>query len=114
MIAVMLTTLRDAVDESKWGAHCPLPPLDLGEAMWSNKQFWSATLERAIKTAAQALLVLLGAGTTLADIPWETALLGVLGMTLASVLTSIVSYNVGPTGSPSMVVDEKGGRHSAS
>lgn len=78
--------------------------------MWTI-DFWKATGERAAKTAAQALLVIVGGGVGLLDVAWGPALLGVLSMTLASVLTSVVSLGVGPTGSPSLISATTAGRH---
>lgn len=78
--------------------------------MWT-QSFWLATAERALKTTAQALLVILGGGVGLLDIDWGPALLGVLAMTLTSVLTSIVSAQVNVPNSPSLVAEEPYGRH---
>ena len=62
-------------------------------------QFWKATAERAIKTAAQALIAFLTVdyvpGT---DLDFGDAGLGVLVATLLSVLSSIVSAGAGGTG----------------
>jgi hypothetical protein len=61
--------------------------------------FWSAAIERAVKTAAQSVLVVLGVGaTTPADIDWKEALLGAGIGALMSLLTSIASSGVGNVG----------------
>lgn len=80
------------------------------DGIWT-VNFWKATLERVVKTIAQALVVILGGGVGLLDIDWGLALLGVLGMALMSLLTSIISAGIGPTGSPSLVADASTGRH---
>ena len=54
-------------------------------------QFWKATAERAIKTFAQALLAILGAGgAKLLDVDFVGGLLAALMAAVISVLTSIV------------------------
>lgn len=73
--------------------------------------FWKAAGERALKTAASALLVIFGGGVGLLDVDWQPALLGVLAMTVASLLTSVASTGVGDSGSPSLV--DESGRHAA-
>jgi hypothetical protein len=61
--------------------------------------FWSAAVERAIKTAAQSVLAVLGvAAVTPADIDWKEALLTAGIGALASLLTSIASSGVGNAG----------------
>lgn len=54
--------------------------------------FWRATAERAVKTAAQTLLLLIGAGTVgITALNWPE-LLGLTGTAaLLSVLTSVAS-----------------------
>lgn len=54
--------------------------------------FWKATAERAFKTAAQTLLLLIGAGTVgITELNWPE-LLGLTGTAaLLSVLTSVAS-----------------------
>lgn len=78
--------------------------------MWT-KSFWVATAERAIKTAANALLVILGGGVGLLDVPWGDALLGVLAMVIISGATSVASLGAGPVNSPSLVAETTPGRH---
>jgi hypothetical protein len=63
------------------------------------RAFWAATLERAVKTAAQAALALIGvAGVTPADLDWKEIALGAGFGALASLLTSIASSGVGNAG----------------
>lgn len=73
-----------------------------------NKAFFNQLLERAIKTAAQSALALLAA-TQLdwfhAD--WKAIAGTIATATVASVLTSLVSMNIGPAGTPSVVPIEK-------
>jgi hypothetical protein len=62
-------------------------------------------VERAVKTAAQSVLLAI-AGATGADLfalDWQTIGMAALGGALLSVLTSVVSLPFGPTGSPSLV-----------
>jgi hypothetical protein len=62
-------------------------------------------VERAVKTAAQSVLLAI-AGATGADLfalDWQTIGMAALGGALLSVLTSVVSLPFGPTGSPSVV-----------
>ena len=70
--------------------------------------FVTQMLERAIKTAAQSALAIIAA-TQLdwfhAD--WKAIAGTIATATVASVLTSLVSMNIGPAGSPSVVPVEK-------
>jgi hypothetical protein len=66
--------------------------------MW-NKAFALATLERALKTFAQALIAVFAAGSvTVLDADWTQALAVSGTAALISVLTSIVSANIGNAG----------------
>lgn len=71
------------------------------------KAFWIDTLERAVKTFAQALLAVLVVGVPVWDVDWVSALGIALTATIMSVLTSIAS---GATGDPATasVVDYVG------
>jgi len=74
--------------------------------MWT-PEFWKDAAERALKTAAQVALAIVTAtaGLGVTDIDWATTA-SVVGLaTLASVLTSIISAGVGPTGTPSVVTE---------
>ena len=66
--------------------------------------FVTQLLERAIKTAAQSALAIIAA-TQLdwfhAD--WKAIAGTIATATVASVLTSLVSMNIGPAGTPSVV-----------
>jgi hypothetical protein len=72
--------------------------------MWT-KSFWRQTLERAIKTFAQSMLLALGASKAfnLFLLDWKTLLGFGLGGMVLSVLTSLSSLSIGPAGSPSLV-----------
>lgn len=68
------------------------------------RQFWKSTVERCVKTVAQALIAVV-AGTSFdwfsAD--WK-AIAGVAATAgVLSILTSIASDGIGPKGSPSLV-----------
>lgn len=71
--------------------------------MWT-KTFWAQVLERVVKAFSASLLASLTAGATgILSVPW-TAALGVAALAaVVSVLQSIVSAGVGPTGTPSLV-----------
>ena len=66
--------------------------------------FWRFAFERAVKTFAQTVTALFGAGGIgLFDAPW-IEVLSVAGMTaLLSVLTSVASVRVGEPETPSLV-----------
>jgi hypothetical protein len=68
------------------------------------KTFWKQTLERLIKTFAQAILALITSdGLGIVDVNWGRVLsVGALAA-LASLLTSIVSSRVGQPNNPSAV-----------
>lgn len=71
--------------------------------------FWKQTAERAIKTAAQALLGL-WIGDTAFDawgIDWKKAAGVAVGGAILSVLTSLASAGVGQPDSPSLVPGKK-------
>jgi hypothetical protein len=76
--------------------------------------FWKQTAERAIKSAAQALLGLwIGAEAFNAwDIDWKKAGGVALGAVILSVLTSLASVGVSQKDSPSLVKTD-GARKSA-
>lgn len=69
-------------------------------------RFWAKTAERAIKTAAQALVAALGTNVTgVTDLDWAQTGWIVLTATLLSVLTSLASDRIGTPG-PSLVSDK--------
>ena len=72
--------------------------------MWQWR-FWRETIERAIKSAAQAVILALGAseGLNLFDLD-AVLLLGAAGAgALLSVLTSLSTFGFGASGSPSAI-----------
>jgi hypothetical protein len=70
--------------------------------MWTI-DFWKAAAERAIKTFAQSLLAVIAVGQVgFGDINWAASL-SVAGVaTLASILSSVGSHNLGPFEGPSL------------
>lgn len=65
---------------------------------YASKDFWTATCERAIKTAAQSLITLIGTEAVgILALDWGQILSVTATMTLLSVLTSVAS---GPIGEP--------------
>jgi len=75
--------------------------------MLTNKQFWLDSTERALKTLAQ-FFIALTAGTAfdVFSANWQ-AIIGLsLGGAVLSYATSILSYKVGKTGTPSLVPEE--------
>jgi L-lactate permease len=69
----------------------------------TDRGFWIATSERAIKTFCQALVALFVAGVTVLTIDWQQGLAVAATAAVVSVLTSIASYNVGSFLGPSLV-----------
>jgi hypothetical protein len=67
--------------------------------------FWRDAIERAIKTAAQALILSAGAGAgfDLYHFDFKAAAISVLGGLVLSLLTSIASLPFGQPGTPSLV-----------
>ncbi|APT92684.1 holin [Corynebacterium phocae] len=72
------------------------------------KNFWLDTLERAVKTFAQALIAVIAVGTPIYEIDWLPGLGIAATATAVSVLTSIASAGAGAPDSASLV---GGGRH---
>lgn len=71
--------------------------------MWTTG-FWRETVERAIKTAAQAALAFFIVGETgIADVDWATVGGVAAVAAIASVLTSLASAPFGPARAPSLV-----------
>lgn len=71
--------------------------------MLSEKLFWIAAGERAVKTFAQSLVALFVAGVTVLTIDWQQALAVSATAAVVSVLTSIASVRLGPFEGPSLV-----------
>ena len=75
--------------------------------------FWKRTLERAIKSAAGGVLVVLGLGMAAGSagqaqvnawlIDWSAVTGGALGAAFVSVVLSVASAKIGPTDNPSLV-----------
>lgn len=71
--------------------------------MWT-KQFWVDAAERAIRTFAQALIAILGAGAVnILTVDWVQALSVGAGAAILSILTSIASSGFGVKGTPSLL-----------
>lgn len=71
--------------------------------MLTDRMFWIAVGERAVKTFAQSLVALFIAGVTILTIDWQQALAVSGTAALVSVLTSIASSRIGPFDGPSLV-----------
>jgi len=72
------------------------------------RKFWIKATERALKAAAQAALLVIGAEqiNAIRGVDWENVLGFALGGLILSYLTSIVSAPIGPDKeSPSMVAE---------
>ena len=68
------------------------------------KLFLQAMLERALKTFAQTLLALFtGNQTNVLNVNWGQSLAVAASAALFSVLSSVISAQTNPTGSPSLV-----------
>jgi hypothetical protein len=73
----------------------------------TTRLFWAAAAERAVKTAAQVVIVFLGADVIDAfAVNYERAAGIALGAAGLSLLTSIASAKVGDRGTPSLVESE--------
>jgi hypothetical protein len=69
-------------------------------------RFLRETIERAVKSAAQAVLLAWGGGDLIGDLfalDWQIALGAAGGGAILSILTSIVSLPVGADDSPSAI-----------
>ena len=76
--------------------------------------FWKGTIERAVKTIAQTLLAMWGAQWfNIMEVDWPQTLSVVATAAVLSVLSSLLSAGVGPSGTPSLVADDVSGKHSA-
>lgn len=74
--------------------------------------YWAQVIERAGKSAAQALLIVWGsAEINVLAVNWTTALGVALSAALVSVLTSLASLPFGPSNSPSLVAPPLTGKH---
>lgn len=67
--------------------------------------FWANAFERAVKTFAQALAAFLVADVSVTDVDWDKGFGISATAAVISLLTSLVSAPLGPTGSPSLVDD---------
>jgi r1t holin len=71
--------------------------------MFSDPAFWKAAGERALKTFAQSLIAYIGVGAVgVLHLNWTVALEVSATATLLSLLTSIVSANLGTNDGPSL------------
>ena len=71
--------------------------------MW-NREFWRRAFERAVKTAAQSAVLVLGAGKVNAlVVDWQLVAGMSLGGAVLSLVTSLASLSVGPDDDPSLV-----------
>ena len=71
--------------------------------MLSDKLFWIAAGERAVKTFAQALVAVFAAGVTILDVDWQQTVAIAATAAVVSLLTSIASVRLGPFEGPSLV-----------
>ncbi len=70
--------------------------------MLSEKLFWVAAGERAVKTFAQSLVALFVAGVTVLTIDWQQGLAVAATAAVVSVLTSVASVRLGQFEGPSL------------
>ena len=68
----------------------------------TDKHFWIAAGERAVKTFAQSLVALFVAGVTVLTLDWQQALAVSATAALVSILTSVASLRLGPFEGPSL------------
>ncbi|WP_405408899.1 holin [Streptomyces decoyicus] len=84
---------------TKQGKPASSSPTEQEPPMFTDKAFWLATVERAVRTFAQTLIAALGLDTTdLLDLPWEHGLALAGLATILSVLTSIATAGTGKRG----------------
>lgn len=68
------------------------------------RNFWRQAAERALKTAAQAIgLVLVGDGANVLSLDWGVVVSSALTGFVLSIVTSIATAPAGPADDPSMV-----------
>lgn len=73
-------------------------------SVFTTKDFWLQTLERAIKTFCQTVLGAVGVtAVAIQEIPWTVVLATAATTTVLSVLTSIASSGIGDRNTPSVV-----------
>lgn len=73
-----------------------------------NREFWRATLERAIKTAAQIVVLTIGGDVVNAfDLDWKNIAGLALGGAVLSVFTSLASSGLGGDNGPSLGGQER-------
>ena len=70
--------------------------------MLSEKLFWIAAGERAVKTFAQALVAVFAAGVTILDVDWQQTVAIAATAAVVSLLTSIASVRLGSFEGPSL------------
>ena len=70
--------------------------------MLSEKLFWVAAGERAVKTFAQALVAVFAAGVTILDVDWQQTLAIAATAAVVSLLTSVASVRLGSFEGPSL------------
>lgn len=82
--------------------------------MFTDRAFWLAAAERAVKTFAQALLALIGTDlVAVTALDWPQMLAVAATAALASLLTSVASDKAGPNAGPSLTTETVEGRHAA-
>lgn len=73
-------------------------------SVFTTKDFWLQTLERAIKTFCQTVLGAVGVtAVAIQEIPWTVVLATAATTTVLSILTSVASSGVGDRNSPSVI-----------
>jgi len=76
--------------------------------MHLTRDFWKSAAERSIRSAAAAMLALLGAGAVDAlKVDWIAVLSVGLGAAIVSVLTSVVASEVGHKGTTFFIEEGK-------
>ncbi len=72
--------------------------------MFTTREFWRRTCERAVKTAAQTAVAMLTAGAVdVLTVDWQQVASVSAGAAIVSVLTSLASTQVGDPDDPSLV-----------
>jgi hypothetical protein len=88
-----------------------MTPVNREGPLMFSRHFWAEAAERAAKTAAQAMILVVGADQLDAlNADWESIVGFGLGGAFLSLCTSLVSLPLGPKGSASLVEEYVGKR----
>lgn len=85
-----------------------------GESWLTSRRFWTDTLERVLRTTAQAAVAVFatpvavaGAGGNV-DLPWQAGLIAVAGTAVLTFLTCLAGKGVGDSSTASLTTGTEG------